>query len=180
MRIKSFLGLAGLASLSLALAAPHAQAQSQAPLLLADGHLCGDGFTYSTEGFNPISAENIAYDLACDGLSYSGFVCVNNPSENCGQDPYKVPNNHKIPDADYDNGGAPSGFACLNNVNPACGNFRHYGVLYTEYEPDVTNRTDAVFAQLGQSRPAVSLPPRSTPTPAPAPRPAATPIPGLW
>ncbi|NEO87077.1 MAG: hypothetical protein F6J87_22880 [Spirulina sp. SIO3F2] len=175
MQIKSFLGLAGLASLSLALAAPHAQAQSQAPLLLADGHLCGDGYSFSTEGFDPITAENIAYDLACDGLSYdASFICTNNPSENCGEDPYVVPDNHKIPDAEYDNGGAPSGFACLNNVNPACDNFRHYGVLYTEYEPEVTSRTDAVFAQLGQSSPAVTLPPRTTAAPAPAP------IQGLW
>lgn len=174
MHIKSLLGFAGLASLGLTLAAPAAQAQHQEPLLLAQSATCGDLF-FSPDEFAPADASNIAYDLECDGLSYDdGMICLNNPSENCGIEPYDVPEGHEPPMPDYDNGGAPSGFACLNNVNPVCENARHYGVLYTDYPVAQTSRTDAVFSQLGQSSSPATLPPRDAVAPAPAP------IPGLW
>lgn len=176
MHIKSLLGFAGLASLGLTLATLPVQAQEQAPiqapLLLADGHACGD-LSFHPDEFDPVDATNIAYDLECDGLSYSGHICVNNPSENCGVEPYDTPSGHEAPDPEYDNGGAPSGFACLNNVNPVCGNPRHYGVLYTDYVAAQTDRTGAAFSDLDQPSAPVGLPPQTT---APAP----TPIQGLW
>jgi hypothetical protein len=161
MLMKSFLGLAAVASLGVAAIAPSAQAQMEAPLLLADGHLDIE------------TMENFQYDLEYDDLTRTGFICLNNPMEECGGEAYEVSDDHVIPNPDYDVE-TPEGFACVNNVNPACHNPRHYGVYYEEVETVVTNRTDAVFSELDTSTSSdVTLPPRTT-APAPAP------IQGLW
>lgn len=175
---KKSLGFASVASLGVTVVAPFAQAQEMpnAPLLLAQVVDCAS-VTTDASAFAPPTAMNIMYSLACDDLSYGGHICLNNPSEECGGSPYEVGDDHTIPDPDYDVE-TPSGHACVNNVNPACGNPRHYGVFYGEMPTDFsTSRTDAVFAQLGQSSAAdVTLPPRTSVAPAPSP----APIQGLW
>lgn len=163
MQIKSLLGLAGVASLGFGIIVPHAQAQSQAPLLLAAGH---DDHTI----------EDLFYDLEYDNLEREGFICVNNPSEECGSLPYTPDADHTIPDPDYDVE-KPSGFACVNNVNPACHNPRHYGVYFDEREVEVVERN---FERTTTTRPAPAPAPAPRVTPTPAPRPAPAPIQGLW
>lgn len=133
--------------------------------------------------FDPVSALNLIYDLAEDGLSRRGFICANNPSMDCGGEMYEVPEDHEIPWPDYMMEDRTS-FQCMNNVIPECSNPRHYGVFYTdapEMLPPLEERTALLWAQLEESmadRPASTFDPLPPATATPAPAPA--PIRGLW
>ncbi len=167
MRLHSlFLGTIGL--VGVAAFAPNATAQT---------------LSTNPADYDPVSALNLIYDLAEDGLSRSGFICANNPSMDCGGEMYEVPADHVIPMPDYMIDDRTS-FQCMNNVIPECSNPRHYGVFYTdapEILPPLEERTALLWAQLEESmadRPASTFDPLPPATAAPAPAPA--PIRGLW
>ncbi|MEA5467756.1 hypothetical protein [Spirulina sp. 06S082] len=188
--MKRAIGLAGVAAMGLAFSAPAAIAEinlqeisatTQDSFLVADNDLAALGdYSLTGEEFDPLTSLNQFYSLEAWDLIRQGFICVNNPTEDCTGEVLEAfdPDSHQIPVPNYEvTEETREGFACVNNVNPACENFVHYGVIYADPEPEIplNARIAALWAELDEldSRPA------SLPAPAPE-SPILAPVPGLW
>ena len=192
--MKRAMGLAGVAAMGLAFSAPAAMAEinlqgtsatTQDAFLVADNDLAALGdYSLTGDEFDPLTSLNQFYSLEAWDLVRQGFICVNNPNEDCTGEVMSSfdPDSHSIPVPDYEvTEENREGFACVNNVNPACDNFVHYGVIYADPEPEIplNARISALWAELDE----LATRPASLPALAPAPAtesPILAPVPGLW
>lgn len=174
--LKTAIGLAGIAAMGLAFSAPAA---------LADGHSDLPDFDYSLTGeeFDPLTSENQFYSLEAWDLVRRGFICVNNPNEDCTGEVLNEDfdaDAHRVPTPLYEvTEETRKGFVCVNNVNPACDKPIHYGVIYADPEPEIplNERIAALWAELDE----LATRPATLPALAPAPEPPIlAPVPGLW
>lgn len=186
--LKTAIGLAGIAAMGLAFSAPAAIAEinlqetaaTTDSFLIADGHLPDFDYSLTGEEFDPLTSENQYYSLGAWDLVRKGFICVNNPNEECTGEVIEDFDSdaHTVPTPRYEVTEATrKGFICVNNVNPACNKPIHYGVIYADPEPEIplNDRIAALWAELEEfdSRP--------TTFPAQAPEsPILAPVPGLW
>jgi hypothetical protein len=170
--LKTAIGLVGAAAMGLGFSAPAALADD-----LPD-------FAYSLTGeeYEPLTSENQFYSLEAWDLVRRGFICVNNPNEECTGEVLDtiVLSSHRVPTPLYEvTEETRTGFVCVNNVNPACDEPIHYGVIYADPEPEIplNARIAALWAELDE----LATRPTTLPALAPAPEPPIlAPVPGLW